>query len=162
MLQPAAFTRGYSDAKGRSLGHLTAQQTNHHALDARLRQRIGLDHDRRPRFSIITWSCHRHDISPAHQRSGSSATASIKFSASVSSLSFNRATCRRNSRANPGERGSGTQICPGRSPCARNRARYSLIFATDETDLDLAGITMNFPSNMLFNYFRGKSSLDRF
>jgi len=31
--------------------------------------------------------------------------------------------CRRHSSANPGRRTSGTQICTGRSPAARNPAR---------------------------------------
>lgn len=70
-------------------------------------------------------ACDAPDVGPPHS-SGHADTESMKaWSSRAYSLVATALDWRWASSANPGARSSGTQICTGRSPWSRNRARYS-------------------------------------
>jgi hypothetical protein len=97
----------------------------------RLRKRVSLDNDRRPRFSIVSGRCNDDNIATFHRWFGSMAsnseTCSIQFSASSSLFRSRHATWAATRFRTDRNRGSGTSRRNSRSPCLRRRSRIILI-----------------------------------
>jgi len=123
LVQPVVSARLDLHPKQWRLSAVSRKRTYRHGVGI---EPVVLEDDCWPRFAgVVTATGDGPDLASSHS-SGQSDTESTKaWSSALCSLAATALAWRCASAANPGARTSGTQICTGRSPWARKRARCS-------------------------------------